>query len=39
MHLYIVTGSSRGLGTALARQLAQPGNTVVGIARSANPAL
>jgi benzil reductase ((S)-benzoin forming) len=39
MHLYIVTGSSRGLGAALARQLAQPGNTVLGIARSANPAL
>ena len=39
MHLYIVTGSSRGLGAALAQQLAQPGNTVVGIARRANPAL
>jgi NAD(P)-dependent dehydrogenase (short-subunit alcohol dehydrogenase family) len=39
MHLYIVTGSSRGLGAALAEQLAQPGNTVIGIARKNNPAL
>ncbi|MBV8036709.1 SDR family NAD(P)-dependent oxidoreductase [Roseateles sp.] len=39
MHLYIVTGSSRGLGAALARQLAQPDHTVIGIARQPNPAL
>ena len=39
MHLYIVTGSSRGLGAALVQQLAQAGNTVVGIARKTNPAL
>ncbi len=39
MHLYIVTGSSRGLGAALARQLAQSGNTVIGIARRTNAAL
>lgn len=39
MHLYIVTGSSRGLGAALAGQLAQPDNTVIGIARRSNPAL
>lgn len=40
MHLYIVTGSSRGLGAALAQLLAQqPGHTVIGIARKANPAL
>jgi len=39
MHLYIVTGSSRGLGAALVEQLAQPGNTVIGIARRTNPAL
>jgi len=39
MHLYIVTGSSRGLGAALVAQLAQPGNAVIGIARSLNPAL
>lgn len=38
-HLYIVTGSSRGLGAALVQQLSQPGNTVVGIARKLNPAL
>ncbi|HEY8880472.1 MAG TPA: SDR family NAD(P)-dependent oxidoreductase [Roseateles sp.] len=39
MHLYIVTGSSRGLGAALVQQLAQPGNAVVGIARRLHPAL
>ncbi|CAM3754821.1 SDR family NAD(P)-dependent oxidoreductase [Roseateles saccharophilus] len=39
MHLYIVTGSSRGLGAALARQLSQPGNVVIGIARGADPTL
>lgn len=39
MHLYIVTGSSRGLGAALVQQLAQPGHAVVGIARKLNPAL
>ncbi|MDR7332376.1 SDR family NAD(P)-dependent oxidoreductase [Roseateles asaccharophilus] len=39
MHLYIVTGSSRGLGAALVEQLSQPGNTVIGIARRQNAAL
>jgi NAD(P)-dependent dehydrogenase (short-subunit alcohol dehydrogenase family) len=39
MHLYIVTGSSRGLGAALAAQFAASGHTVIGIARRANPAL
>lgn len=39
MHLYLITGSSRGLGAGLVRQLAQPGNTVIGIARRADPAL
>lgn len=33
MHLFIVTGSSRGLGAAMARQLVQAGHTVIGIAR------
>ncbi|MEO6278054.1 SDR family NAD(P)-dependent oxidoreductase [Roseateles sp.] len=39
MHLYIVTGSSRGLGAALVQQLSATGNAVIGIARRANPAL
>jgi NAD(P)-dependent dehydrogenase (short-subunit alcohol dehydrogenase family) len=39
MHLYIVTGSSRGLGAALAEQLAAAGHTVIGIARRSHPAL
>lgn len=40
MHLYIVTGSSRGLGAALARQLHRPDqHTVIGIARRRDPAL
>lgn len=39
MHLYIVTGSSRGLGAALVQQLSAPGNAVIGIARQLNPSL
>jgi benzil reductase ((S)-benzoin forming) len=39
MHLFVITGSSRGLGAALARQLAQPGHTVIGIARKSDPPL
>ena len=38
-HLYVVTGSSRGLGAALAQQLAAPGHTVLGIARRTNDSL
>jgi benzil reductase ((S)-benzoin forming) len=39
MHLYIVTGSSRGLGAALVQQLAAPDHTVIGIARRTNAGL
>jgi NAD(P)-dependent dehydrogenase (short-subunit alcohol dehydrogenase family) len=38
-HLYIVTGSSRGLGAALVEQLLRPDHIVLGIARHDNPAL
>ena len=38
-HLYIITGASRGMGLAMARQLLQPGNTVLCISRSANETL
>lgn len=38
-HLYIVTGSSRGLGAALAGQLLQPGHRLLGMARGSNAAL
>jgi NAD(P)-dependent dehydrogenase (short-subunit alcohol dehydrogenase family) len=39
MHLFIVTGSSRGLGAALAQQLTASDHTVLGIARRQNPLL
>jgi len=39
MHLYIVTGSSRGLGAALVQQLSAPGHTLIGIARKLNASL
>ena len=38
-HLYLLTGGSRGMGLALARQLLAPGHTVVSIARQRNAAL
>ncbi|MFG6449736.1 SDR family NAD(P)-dependent oxidoreductase [Roseateles sp. BYS180W] len=38
-HLYVITGSSRGLGHALAQQLLAPQNLVLGIARQACQAL
>ena len=38
-HLFIVTGSSRGLGAALVAQLLQPGHTVLGLARRQNDTL
>ena len=38
-HLYLLTGSSRGMGLALAQQLLQPGNTVIGLARTPNAEL
>jgi NAD(P)-dependent dehydrogenase (short-subunit alcohol dehydrogenase family) len=38
-HLFILTGASRGMGVAMARQLLQPGNTVLCMSRSANETL
>ena len=38
-HLYIITGASRGMGLAMAQQLLRSGNTLICIARSANPDL
>lgn len=38
-HLFIVTGSSRGMGAAIAGQLLQAGHTVIGIARSTHSQL
>ncbi len=38
-HLYVVTGSSRGLGEAIVRSLLMPENVVIGIARARNVAL
>ncbi len=35
-HLYIITGASRGLGLGMARQLVQPGHSLVCIARNGN---
>ena len=37
--LIILTGSSRGMGEAMARQCLAAGHTVIGIARQASPAL
>lgn len=39
MHLSIVTGSSRGLGAALAAQLHARGHVVIGLARRVHPLL
>jgi len=39
MQVIIVTGASKGLGAALVEQLLSPDARVIGIARSANPAL
>jgi NAD(P)-dependent dehydrogenase (short-subunit alcohol dehydrogenase family) len=38
-HLYILTGASRGMGLAMARQLLLPGNTLLCISRKENGAL
>lgn len=38
-HLYIITGSSRGVGAALVSELLQPGHVLLGIARQHNEAL
>ena len=37
--LYIVTGASRGMGEAMARQLLKPGHLVLGISRQVNAGL
>jgi len=37
--LFILTGTSRGMGLAMAQQLLQPGNTLLCMARNANPEL
>lgn len=34
MHVYVITGASRGLGAALAQQLLQPGNRLYCVSRS-----
>ena len=33
LHLYILTGASRGMGLAMARQLLVPGHTVLTLSR------
>ena len=38
-HLTIITGASRGLGLALARQLMQPGHTLILVSRNVHPQL
>ena len=38
-HLFIITGASRGMGLAMARQLLQPDNMLLCISRSANETL
>ena len=38
-HLYILTGGSRGMGLAMARQLLQPGHELLCISRHSNEAL
>ena len=38
-HLTILTGASRGMGLAMARQLLRPGHTLLCLSRRSNPAL
>lgn len=38
-HLYILTGASRGMGLAMARQLLQPGHTLLCLSRTVNAEL
>ena len=38
-HLFILTGASRGMGLAMARQLLTPGHTLLCISRTEQPAL
>ena len=39
MELWIITGSSRGLGRALVERIVQPGRRLIGLARTVNPSL
>ena len=39
MHYFIITGTSRGIGAALAEALLSPEHVVIGISRSENPEL
>ena len=38
-HLFVITGASRGMGAAIAAQLLQSGNTVLGISRRSDEAV
>ncbi len=39
MNYFIITGSSKGIGAGIAKELLQQGNTVIGISRSGNKEL
>ena len=39
LHLFVITGASRGMGAGIAAQLLQPGHTVLGISRRSDDGL